>query len=83
MMKVSLALCQFHQHFTCGFFCMKILRAAFLYLQFRFVLFWRKKIGTTRKMLVKLTTMVKILIVSKYNQQDMKVRNTNTLFGFL
>jgi hypothetical protein len=37
--------------------CMKVTQAAFLYLHFRFVLFWRKNTGAkaAHKMLVKLT----------------------------
>ncbi len=39
-------------------FCTKVFAAAFLYLQFGFVIFWQKNIGTkdASKMLVKLTT---------------------------
>jgi len=43
--------------FYAQLFCTKVFRAAFLYLWLRFVLFWRKEIGTKAacKMLVKLT----------------------------
>ncbi len=48
---------QFHQHFTRGFFCTKVLHAAFLSLHFRFVLYWRKTVGAkvAHRTLVKLT----------------------------
>jgi len=50
--------CQFHQQFMSSFFCMKFFCVAFMSLQFEFIIFWCKEIGTkaARKMLVKLTT---------------------------
>ena len=41
-------------------FCTKVFFAAFLYLQFGFVIFWQKEIGAkdVHKILVKLTTSV-------------------------
>ena len=46
------------QHFTSSFFCMKVFRAAFLFLHCRFILFRRKDISAKapHKMFVKLTT---------------------------
>ncbi len=48
--------CQFHKHFTSSFFVQKFFYAAFMCLQFGFVIFWRKDFGTKAayKMLVKL-----------------------------
>ncbi len=48
---------QFHQHYTCVFFVQKFRTKLFLYLDLRFVLFWRKNTGAkaTHNMLVKLT----------------------------
>jgi len=37
--------CQLHQYFTSSFFYMKVLCAAFMCLQFGFVIFWRKDYG--------------------------------------
>ena len=56
---------QVHQHFTTSFFCTKVSCAAFICLQFVFVLCWQKEIGAkaARKMLVNLTTVVKSLCV--------------------
>jgi hypothetical protein len=52
--------CQFHQCFTNSFFVQKFFCAAFMWLQFGFVIFWRKDFGTkaAHKMLVKLTPVV-------------------------
>ncbi len=53
--------CKFHQHFTSAF-CMKVLCAAFLLLQFGFVIFWRKNIGAKAacKIVMKLTTVLQM-----------------------
>jgi hypothetical protein len=63
--------CQFHQHFTCGFFLRKFFCEAFLYLHFRFALllseeYWRK---CTYKMLVKLPTELQLLV--SFNHEKM------------
>ncbi len=49
--------CQFPQHFTSRFFCKKVFWAAFFNLQFGFIIFWQKNIGTkvAHKMLMKST----------------------------
>ncbi len=56
--------CQFHQYFMSSVFCTKAFCAAFLCLQFGFVIFWRKDFGTkaAHKMLVKLTPVACIII---------------------
>ncbi len=50
--------CQFHQHFYEQILCTKVFCAAFLYLQFGFVILWQINIDakSARKVLVKLTT---------------------------
>ncbi len=50
--------CQFHQHFTRGFFGTNVLCQAFLYLHFRFKLFFAKEYWRkwAHKMLAKLTS---------------------------
>ncbi len=69
---------QFHQHFMRDFFHMKASCAAFLYLNFRFVLSWHKNIGAkdALKILVKLTTGVVIHKRLRY-LQNIIVRFTN------
>ena len=49
---------QFHQYFKSCFFCMKVFWVLIIYIQFGFVIFWRKEIGTKAacKMLVRLKT---------------------------
>ena len=53
----KLFLTPFHLHFTSSFFCMKVLCAAFFYLQFVLVFFGKRKLAkkAAPKMLGKLT----------------------------
>jgi len=50
--------CQFHQHFTSTFFVLNCFEKHLWCIQFGFVIFWHKKIGTNHacKMSAKLTT---------------------------
>ncbi len=77
--------CQFHQHFTRGFFCTKILPKAFLNLHLRFELllaqeYWCK---CAHKMLVKLTNDGGFIVRTRYLKNCLRpkdITTTQTLF---
>ncbi len=86
MLRFRQVSCQFYQHFSNSFLC-KSCFFAFMSLQFGFVIFWHKKIGTkaARKMLVKLTTGVNFInILHKSFLYKSKLSSfSQVTFGFV